>query len=177
MFVFPLAGYPSKKFSKILKTHEGVFDGIWASNKGGIRVWSQIYPYKRYVRRIPFRPCRFQTKHFQTFSFARAATDEMDADSDTDLPEVTVRQVGAKWRLRTSIAGKANGAKLRRFESCPANGFGPYVDELSARENALAFAKFVVLKSRTSAASNRNPARPTPRQKSALPSGYIACVV
>ena len=99
----------------------------------------------------------------------------MDADSDTDLPEVTVRQVGAKWGLRTSIAGKANGAN--GFESCLAEGFGPYVDELSARENALAFAKFVVLKSRTSAASNRNPARPTPRQKSALPSGYIACVV
>lgn len=112
-----------------------------------------------------------------TFSFARAATDEMDADSDTDLPKVTVRQVGAKWKLRTSIAGSANGAKLRRFESCVAEGFGPYVDELSARENAHAFAKFVVSKSRTSAASNRHPARPTPRQKSALPSGYIACVV
>ena len=137
----------------------------------------QIYPYKRYARRIPFRPCRFQTKHFQTFSFARAATDEMDADSDTDLPEVTVRQVGAKWRLRTSIGGKRNGAKLTRVESCSAKGFGPYVDEASARENALAFAKFAVLQSRTSAASNRNPARPTPRQKSALPSGYIACVV
>ena len=34
--------YPAKKFSKILKTHEGVDDGKWASNKGHprLRSWS-----------------------------------------------------------------------------------------------------------------------------------------
>ena len=98
---------------------------------------------------------------------------EMVAE-ETVLPVVKVRRVQGKWVLRAAIAGRGKGARVKQYDSSGPIGFGPYPDEATAKENAQAFAKYVVAKSTTAAAPGRHSVLPKTGE---LPSGQNTCCV